>query len=126
MDVQKSVGELQAFAREWIANWNARDIEAVISHMSNDATFISPLALEITGHREVRGSDALRSYWREASLRSKSLRFILTETICDEASQTMVVCYIAEKDGAARQAAEIMRFVNGQQASGEALYGAAL
>ncbi|NJR80285.1 nuclear transport factor 2 family protein [Sphingomonas sp. 36D10-4-7] len=117
---------MQAFARDWIANWNRRDVEAVLGHFTDDPVFISPLAATITGEREVRGKEALRAYWKRASAQSTSLRFDLIEAICDVPAQTLVVFYRAEKDGAARTAVEIMRFEDGRQVSGEALYGAAL
>lgn len=33
-----------AFAAQWIANWNARDVEAVLSHFRDDCVFVSPVA----------------------------------------------------------------------------------
>lgn len=118
--------QMQEFARDWIANWNRRDVEAVLGHFADDPVFISPLASTITGEREVRGKEALRAYWNRASAESTTLRFDLIEAICDVAAQTLVVLYRAEKDGVARTAAEIMRFREGRQVSGEALYGAGL
>ena len=34
----------KAFAAIWCAAWNTRDIEAVLDHFHEDATFISPFA----------------------------------------------------------------------------------
>ena len=38
-----------AFAAQWIANWNARDAEAVLAHFADDCVFESPIAQTITG-----------------------------------------------------------------------------
>ncbi len=121
-----TVAKMQAFAQKWIDNWNRRDVEAVLGHFTDDPVFISPLAATITGDREVKGKEALRAYWNRASAESNSLRFDLIDAICDVAAQTLVVFYRAEKEGSARTAVEIMRFKDGRQVSGEALYGAAL
>lgn len=118
--------QMRDFADAWIANWNKRDVEAILGHMADDAIFASPLATTITGRRNVVGKDALRAYWMKASAESTSLHFDLIEVICDVTNQTLVVFYRAEKNGSARTAAEIMRFRDGRQISGEALYGAAL
>jgi ketosteroid isomerase-like protein len=32
----------QAFAEEWIAAWNARDLERILSHYTEDVEFASP------------------------------------------------------------------------------------
>ena len=54
-----------AFADQWAAAWNAHDIEAVLSHFHDNATFTSPFARRLlpdTGGRLV-GKPAIREYW---------------------------------------------------------------
>lgn len=48
---------------EAFAAWNARDIETVLSHYDQNATFVSPRAALVTGQGTVAGRDALRTYW---------------------------------------------------------------
>lgn len=56
--------DAQQFARQWASAWNARDVEGVLAHFSDDVVFSSPLAAAMRasdGH--VRGKKALRQYW---------------------------------------------------------------
>ena len=39
--------DMEMFAANWIANWNARDLDAILAHFAEDARFISPLAAEL-------------------------------------------------------------------------------
>jgi hypothetical protein len=36
----------EMFAREWIANWNAHNLEGVLAHYSDDFEMTSPLIVE--------------------------------------------------------------------------------
>ena len=68
-----------AFAAEWIAAWNARDVEAVLSHYADDVVFTSPTALLFVPESggTIRGKNALRSYWTVALQANPALRFEL-------------------------------------------------
>src|SRR5687767_383183 len=67
----------QAFARRWIAAWNARDLEAVLAMFADDAVFTSPLArrLQPDSGGIVHGKQALREYWQTALEQAPDLRF---------------------------------------------------
>lgn len=61
------------FANKWVASWNQRDIESIMSHYSNDIVFRSPRVAArhaVTGvgsaSGELRGLDSLRTYFSEA------------------------------------------------------------
>ena len=54
------------FAREWAANWNARDVEAVLAHFA---------AVYGAGRFSVTGIAALRDYWVKALAANPDLRF---------------------------------------------------
>lgn len=112
-----------AHAEAWIAAWNRRDIEWISSHFTSDATFISPRALDLTGAATVVGRREIDNYWRTALARIRSLSFELIDVICDVESQALVVHYIGSRDGARTRGAELMRFDDGRQVFGEALYG---
>ena len=64
MDVQQT----EEFAKEWIQTWNQRDLEAVLSHYTEDVEFQSPLVLKLLGETSgmVRGKQNLREYFRKA------------------------------------------------------------
>jgi ketosteroid isomerase-like protein len=51
-----------AFSRQWVAAWNAHDVEAVLEHFHDDVVFTSPVAAKLlpNTHGVVRGKPALR------------------------------------------------------------------
>ncbi|MDV6331172.1 nuclear transport factor 2 family protein [Asticcacaulis sp. 201] len=57
--------DLKAFADDWVAAWNAHDIERVLAHFDEDAIFTSPFATRIrpdSGGR-LQGKAEIRDYW---------------------------------------------------------------
>jgi hypothetical protein len=68
--------QAQAFARQWAADWNAHDIEALLAHFTDDVVFTSPAAVRLLGGNGViRGKQALREYWTEGIRMIPDLRF---------------------------------------------------
>lgn len=65
------------FAVEWIAAWNAHDIDAILAHYAEDVEFHSPFAIEFSdaGDGVLRGKEALRAYWTRALAGLPDLRF---------------------------------------------------
>ncbi len=117
--------QMMNHARDWIAHWNARDLDGVLSVFADDAVFVSPRARDMTGCATVVGRDALRACWRAALDRVPDLRFELLDVVGDEAGSKMMVHYISHRGGTAVRACELMVFDQlGRQVSGEALYGA--
>lgn len=116
--------EMESFAQQWIANWNARDLDAILTHFAEDARFISPLAAEVTGSPVIEGKGALRTYWSKALDATTDLHFTMISAVCDVQSQVLGVHYLAERNGQARRSLETMRFVNDRQVEGESFHGA--
>ncbi len=116
--------DMEAFAANWIANWNARDLDAILAHFAEHARFISPLAAEVTGSPVIEGKANLRAYWSKALEASTDLHFTLIAAICDVEAQLLGVHYIARRNGKARRALETMRFVDDRQVEGESFYSA--
>ncbi|MFN8513829.1 MAG: nuclear transport factor 2 family protein [Thermomicrobiales bacterium] len=115
----------EAFAAEWVAAWNARDVEAVLSHFAAEARFTSPRAAQRVGTAVVEGKTALGAYWRLAAAQATSLHFVLDHVVWDEARQELVILYTNERDGQRTRACEWLRFgPNGLAVEGAALYGA--
>ena len=116
--------DMESFAAHWIANWNARNLDAILEHFAEDARFISPLAAEVTGSPVVEGKACLRAYWSRALEAADDLDFTLIGAVFDIEAQILGVHYIARRNGKARRALETMRFVNDRQVEGESFYSA--
>ena len=68
--------EAQAFAEQWVKDWNAHDIDALLEHFTDDVVFTSPVAVRVLGGDGVlRGKEALRGYWTEGVRLLPDLRF---------------------------------------------------
>lgn len=71
-DVAKRIGggramtaeQAEAFARDWIAAWNAHDLDRILSYYSDDVVFSSPFVIRLVGapSGEASGLEALRVY----------------------------------------------------------------
>ena len=118
---------MMRFAEAWIANWNARDVDAVLSHFADDAQFVSPMARNVVGRPLLRNKKELADYWRAALGRISTLEFKLDHVSWDERRRELNVVYEANLNGERKRACEIMRFdASGRQTRGEALYGAVI
>lgn len=113
----------EAFARDWVAAWNRRDVDAIVAHYAPDGRFTSPVALERLGSATVIGRDALKAYWSGA-IKLASLQFTLDRAVWDDARRELVVIYFAERGGKKNRAMEAMVFgADGLIREGEAMYG---
>ncbi|RZN30546.1 hypothetical protein [Bradyrhizobium sp. Leo121] len=54
------------FVEARCANWCKVDIDAVVSHLADNAEMRSPLALKLTDSPVVVGAQNIRAYWRKA------------------------------------------------------------
>ncbi|BBC00806.1 ketosteroid isomerase-like protein [Bradyrhizobium japonicum] len=72
---------LAALGRDWIAAWNARDLERVLAMYAEDAEMTSdripPLGFGASG--TVRGKASLRAYWSAALAKLPELHFELID-----------------------------------------------
>lgn len=105
--------DAESFAHQWIADWNARDLDAILAHYAPDVVFSSPKAQEITGLAFVSGKSALASYWRDALERNPELRFELDRVYAGV--NCVTIAYI--RNGALR-VAETLEFENGMVVRG--------
>jgi len=67
----------EEFAREWYAAWNAHDLEAVLSHYTDDVEMTSPFVSALAGAADGRlvGKDALRAYFAAGLEKYPDLHF---------------------------------------------------
>jgi hypothetical protein len=125
--MQMTYDTMMAFAERWIAAWNRRDVDAVLAHYADEATFVSPVARDIVGRSLLRNKQELGDYWRAGMTKIATLEFTLDHAAWDERRRELTVVYAANLNGERKRACEIMRFdAAGRQIAGEALYGAVL
>jgi ketosteroid isomerase-like protein len=57
--------DFEGLAREWVRAWNERDLDAIVSHYSEDVEFHSPLAVKLLPETRgtIRGRQDLRQYF---------------------------------------------------------------
>jgi len=70
-----------AFAAEWIAAWNARDLPRVLSHYTDDFEMSSPFIVEIAREPSgcLQGKERVRAYWQAALDKNPGLHFELLD-----------------------------------------------
>jgi ketosteroid isomerase-like protein len=109
----------QAFAEQWIAAWNARDLDAVLALFADDAVFSSPLAAKVVPESggTVRGKAALREYWNAALAQNPELHFELTTL---HAGVDVLLIGFRMNGGAER--VEVLRFRGGSVVEGCGTY----
>lgn len=75
--------DLHAFAAEWVAAWNAHDLDRILSHYAADVVFESPVIRERLGKAsgQVRGQGELRAYWAGAFKAFPDLRFEVLDVL---------------------------------------------
>jgi ketosteroid isomerase-like protein len=87
------------FAAEWIRNFNAKDVDAVLAHFAEDAEFTSPRALDVAGRPTLRSRSELADYWHAAAKSVTSIRFTLDHVINNEAARRLAIVYTSEING---------------------------
>jgi ketosteroid isomerase-like protein len=111
--------DANAFARDWAAAWNARDLDRVLSHFHDDATFTSPFAKRIfpdsTG--VFTGKAEIRAYWTEGLKAVPDLHFRI-ETVFT-GIDTVVIHYVNQSG---RHVAEVLAFRGDRVISGHGTY----
>jgi ketosteroid isomerase-like protein len=73
---------LATLGREWIAAWNARDLERVLALYAEDSEMTSDKipALGFDPSGTLRGKDRIRTYWAKALTLIPDLHFELIDT----------------------------------------------
>lgn len=79
-----------AFAEEWVAAWNAHDLDRILSHYAEDIEFLSPIAQNRVGNGRIVGIDALRHYWSLGLSSQPDLRFELKQTLVGHQALTLL------------------------------------
>lgn len=118
--------EAEAFAEDWAAAFNNRDVERILNLYDDDVLFISPRAAAVVGESAVRGKQALRAYWNHALSYVDSLTFVIDRVLWDATAQELVIVYLSDINGNKQQVSENLRFgPNGLIVQTEVFHGVA-
>jgi hypothetical protein len=98
--------DARAFADEWIAAWNSHDLDRILSHYSEKAELLSPVAAQRLGNGRVIGHAALRSYWAPALAPGSVLHFTTVQIFEGSSAVTIVYDAILPGDLGNRRGAE--------------------
>lgn len=95
------------FATDWIASWNAHDLERILSHYADDFEMSSPVIVQIAGEPSgiLRGKAAVSAYWEKALGLIPDLQFELLSVLAGINSITLYY-----KGARGRLAAEVFHF----------------
>jgi ketosteroid isomerase-like protein len=89
--------DLAALGREWIARWNSRDLERVLSLYADDfemtSDLVQRLGFDLSG--TLCGKDKVRTYWAKGLALAPDLHFELIDTYVSPDS--VVVFYQNER-----------------------------
>ena len=94
------------FAADWIAAWNAHDLDRVLSHYTDDFEMSSPIITKVANEPSgtLRGKAAVGAYWAKALQMLPDLHFELITTLLGVNSITLYYM------GARGLAAEVFYF----------------
>ena len=97
----------QEFATDWIAGWNAHDLDRVMAHYHEDVSFSSPLITKINNDPSgtITNAHNLRSYFENALKAYPGLHFEYLQTLV--ANYSIVLYYRSVNN---LFAAELMEF----------------
>jgi ketosteroid isomerase-like protein len=109
----------QRFATEWLNAWNEHDLEAILSHFSDDVVFTSPIAQRIVEGSDgvIRGHDQLRAYWSEGLRLNPDLHFEIEDLYLGV--ETLVINYRNRSGGLVN---EVLTFRDRLVIEGHATY----
>ena len=94
-------------ANEWIAAWNAHDLDRIMAHYEDAVELTSPVAARLLGCAEgrVQGKDNLRNYFQRGLEAYPELQFHLLDVLLG--INTAVLYYKNQNGG---RTAEFMEF----------------
>jgi len=80
MDIE----EAKRFAGHWVMSWNNHDIDAVLTHYTDDFEMTTPMIRGTLGIESgtLKGKKAVGDYWRAALKRVPDLHFSIIEVTC--------------------------------------------
>lgn len=97
----------ERFAHEWIEAWNSHDLEAVLSHYSDDFEMSSPFIIAFSSDSggTLQGKEAVAQYWAVALEKFSDLHFVLDSVFVG--ADSVAVSYTSVLD---KKAVEVFFF----------------
>ncbi|MGF1488678.1 MAG: nuclear transport factor 2 family protein [Prochloraceae cyanobacterium] len=94
-------------ARNWLEDWNAHDLDRIISHYAEEIVFISPMVVKLldSPSGSIEGKSALRNYFDRGLTVYPELKFKAIEILVGVSS--LVIYYRSVKDLLAAEFMEI-------------------
>ncbi|MFG1497315.1 nuclear transport factor 2 family protein [Saccharospirillum sp. HFRX-1] len=95
MKIDKAFAE--QFAKHWVKAWNAHDLDAILSHYTEDFEMHSPLIAERMGVEDgkLTGKSAVGEYWAKGLAIKPPLHFELIHVFCGVGS--LIIYYQGRK-----------------------------
>lgn len=90
----------EAFAQDWIAAWNARDVGRVMEHYADTVHFRSPTAQNLLQDGRIEGSYELKRYFAKALSLVDHLHFELLAVFMGHDSLTILYRNQNDRDAA--------------------------
>src|SRR5271169_6907684 len=89
--------EVRQFAHHWVASWNARDLDAIMSHYAPEVVLTSPAAAKLLNDPSgtVTGKEAVRSYFERGLEAYPNLTFELLDVMWGISS--VILYYLNQK-----------------------------
>jgi predicted ester cyclase len=84
-------------ANDWVAAWNAHDLESIMTHYDEAIELTSPVATQLLGrpNGRVTGKENLRAYFQKGLVAFPDLRFHLEDVLWG--IDSVVLYYINQK-----------------------------
>jgi predicted SnoaL-like aldol condensation-catalyzing enzyme len=97
----------EAFAKQWVEDWNSHRLDAILSHYADKVQFTSPFIVRLMNEPSgiISGKDKLRPYFEKGLQAYPDLHFELIEVL--EGVDSVTLYYHSVKN---LMAAEVMLF----------------
>lgn len=91
--------EAKRLAEHWVGAWNSHDIDAVLTHYTDDFEMTTPMIRRVLGidSGTLKGQRAVGGYWRAALKRAPDLKFSVIEVTCGVGSVSIYYNAVMEK-----------------------------
>lgn len=87
-----NIDRANQFADHWIGAWNSHDLEAILSHYTDDFEMSSPVIIEAMSEPSgmLKGKEIIRIYWSKALIKYPGLHFEKLHVLAGANSVTII------------------------------------